>query len=238
MIRSGKVARGGSVSMFSSRAALQAACRHPRGGSSSPQSKGGAPLGGIVRDVSASSGDGYAWLDYVNQQGQWNWYFCGPAAVSEIAWTVPGPSNVDQGTAGAYMGTNPTYGTGIGPMTDGLNTFVGVPDFGWNWFSFVWMDYIPTSSQRSDFVWHLHLDIYFQSPLAGDAWEVPYGPHLNNHPLDQEIFHWFQIAGWGDYDRSLYYTDSATTVWGGVQPYNWMDMYTVETILGGRGYDW
>jgi hypothetical protein len=114
---------------------------------------------------------------------------------------------------------------------------VGVPDAGWNFYGFVWMDFVPTAAQRSTFWSRLQQDVNAGWPLAGDAWEVPNGPHLNGHP-NQEIFHYFEIGGWGSYGSSMYYTDSATTVWASVQAYNWKDMYQVETILGGRGYYW
>lgn len=194
---------------------------------------GGGPLG-VTPDT---SGPGYAWVDYLNQQGQVTSYYCGPATVSELAWTVPGPSGVDQWTAGSWMGTT-TDGTSVDQEVNGLNHFVGVPDFGWNFYGYVWMDYNPTPAQRSAFLSNLQSDVSVSSPVAGNAWEVAGGPHLIGHPAGQTIFHWFEIGGWSTNTSQVYYADSATTVWSSVPAYSWQDTYTVETIMGGRGYAW
>ena len=74
--------------------------------------------------------------------------------------------------------------------------------------------------------------------IAGaDGWEEIGGPHLIGHP-NQRIFHWFQIGGYGSYGASIYYADSATSVWSGVQPFSWYDRDAMVVILGGRGYAW
>ena len=93
--------------------------------------------------------------------------------------------------------------------------------------------------QRAGFVSNVRSDLttYGGWPVAGDAWEVPGGPHLVGHP-DVEIFHWIEIGGLGDGDSATYYADSATTVWSGVPAYSWIDTQTLVTILGGRGYAW
>jgi len=182
------------------------------------------------------SGSGYAYLSPLNQQGEQRNYWCGPATVSMVAWTVPGPSNVNQSTAASWMGTN-TSGTSEGQATSGLNHFVGVPDYGWNFYGFVGMNDNPTSSQRSTFLADLQTDVSLNSPVAGDAWEVVNGPHLVGHP-NQQIFHWFEIGGWNTNNGKSYYADPATSVWSSVPPYSWFSTYTMETILGGRGYAW
>jgi len=213
---------GKSVTVLTSEAALQA-CAY-----------GAAAEAG----TEYTSGPGYAWVDYLNQQGQWNSYYCGPATVSEMALTVPGPSWVDQGTAASYMGTDPSSGTTVGALVSGLNYYVGVPNYGWNFYSFVWMDYNPTPQQRSNFLANLQYDVSVNSPVAGDAWEVAGGPHLIGHPVGQTIFHWFEIGGWSTNTSQVYYADSATSVWSSVPRYSWQDTYTVASILGGRGYAW
>jgi hypothetical protein len=146
--------------------------------------------------------------------------------------------NLSQWTAAGYMGTTSGAGTDAGGMVAGLNHFVGVPDYGWNFYGFVPMDYSPTSSQRSIFFSNLHTDVANNSPIAGDALEVAGGPHLVGHPVGENIGHWFEIGGWDTNSSQVYYADSATTVWSGVPPYSWYDMYTMETILGGHGYIW
>lgn len=188
--------------------------------------------------MSVVKGRRYAYLSPLNQQGQRRSYWCGPATVSEIAWTVPGPSNVSQSTAASWMGTN-TSGTSTGQETSGLNHFVGVPDYGRNFYAFVFMDGNPTSSQRATFYSDLKTDVSLNSPVAGDAWEVHNGPHLVGHPNSlSDIFHWFEIGGWNSNTGKVYYADSATTVWSSVPPRSWYNTYNLETILGGRGYAW
>jgi Peptidase_C39 like family len=189
-----------------------------------------------VAATSAVSGSGYAYLSPLNQQGEQRSYWCGPATVSMLAWTVPGPSNVSQSTSASWMGTN-TSGTSESQETSGLNHFVGVPDYGWNFYGFVAMNGNPTSSQRATFLGDLKTDVSLNSPVAGDAWEVVNGPHLVGHP-NQQIFHWFEIGGWNTNNGKVYYADPATSVWSTVPPYSWLSTNTVETILGGRGYAW
>jgi hypothetical protein len=185
-----------------------------------------------------TSGSGYAYISPLNQQGQQTSYWCGPAVVSEMAITVPGPSWVDQATAASYMGTNSSSGTSISAMVNGLNHYVGQPDFGWNYYAFVPVDYTPTAAQRSAFLADVQYDVSRNSPVAGDAWEVAGGPHLTGHPVNQTIFHYFEIGGWNTNTSQIYYADSATTVWSSVPPYSWYDTYTLVTIIGGRGYIW
>lgn len=200
-----------------------------------PAGKAG-PLA-VARPLAVISGGGYAYLSYLNQQGEQRNYWCGPATVSMVAWTVPGPSNVDQPSAASWMGTS-TAGTDTGQETSGLNHFVGVPDYGWSFYGFVFMNDNPTSAQRATFLSDLQVDVSLNSPVAGDAWEVPGGPHLTGHPTNLQIFHWFEIGGWNTNNGTVYYADPATSVWSTVPPYSWFNTYTLETILGGRGYAW
>ena len=85
--------------------------------------------------------------------------------------------------------------------------------------------------------------------IARNAYEVggyypnglPY-PHLKGHP-NITIFHWFEIGGYqGGYTAgpgtSIYYADSATSVWTSVPQFSWYDAWTLVVILGGRGYIW
>ena len=199
----------------------------------------GAPSGCGVAPrpfVATAAPAGAVWIDGLAQQGQASWYYCGPAALAEVAATTGHP--VSQGTAGAWMGTNPQDGTTVAAMTGGLNHFVGQPVAQRDYYEFVWLSYLPTADQRSAFLQRLEFDVRHGWPLVGDAWEVPGGPHLVGHPPNQELFHWFEIGGYGPGGGSVYYADSATTLWSGVRPYSWYDTQTLITILGGRGYDW
>ncbi|HEY7198783.1 MAG TPA: hypothetical protein VIC57_01160 [Candidatus Dormibacteraeota bacterium] len=174
-------------------------------------------------------------LANLDQQGQITDYYCGPATVSEMAATRG--LRVDQGVAARWMGTGPSSGTSVDQLTRGLNQFVGWP--GGGTYAFVSLSYSPTPNERAAFVARLRSDLttYGGWPVAGDAWEVPGGPHLVGHP-DVEIFHWIEIGGMGDGDTVAYYADSATTVWSGVPAYSWIDLGALVAILGGRGYAW
>jgi hypothetical protein len=196
-----------------------------------------------IAPATSASRSANAVVAYLAQYAQVNGAFCGPATVSEFSATVPGssPYNLNQWTVAAYMdgsGGSGIYnnGTNVSQEVNGLNHFVGAPDFGRNYYGFVGMSYTPTAADRSGFEAHLDTDVSQRSPVAGDAWEVAGGPHLVGHPVNQTIFHWFEIGGRSG--SSSYYADSATSVWGGVPRYSWYSTYTLETILGGRGYIW
>jgi hypothetical protein len=176
------------------------------------------------------------------QRAQVTGSFCGPATVAEMSATVPGPSpaNLDQWTAAAYMDGNGgntinSNGTDIDWEVNGLNNYVGVPDFGRVYYGYVGMSYNPTAGDRSAFEANLDTDVSQGSPVAGDAWEVVNGPHLVGHP-NEEIFHYFEIGGRSG--GSTFYADSATSVWSSVPAFSWIDTTDLETILGGRGYIW
>jgi hypothetical protein len=189
----------------------------------------------------ANGGGPTAWLNGLNQQGQWNNYYCGPAAIAEET-TTEGVA-VDQGSAAAYMGTT-TAGTDVTQMTQGMQHFVGNPVVGWSYYVFVWVPYSQTSSDHATFRSDVQYDIYYGMPVSGDAYEeygfLPDGtpnPHLTGHP-NQTIFHWFEIGGFDWAVSKIYYADSATSVWGSVPPFSWYDEATLLSILGGRGFLW
>ncbi|WP_203908822.1 hypothetical protein [Rhizocola hellebori] len=179
-------------------------------------------------------------ISWMYHYGQVTNYFCGPAVVSIFSATVPGssPYNLNQWDAANYMGTPAAGGTGATAQTNGLNHFVGVPDFGWNFYGMVWMSDPPSAAQQQDFYNRLVADVGVSSPIAGLAWEVPYGPHLVGHPVSQEIGHWIAIGGYNTSPSQVWYADPATTVWSSVPAYSWLDMWTMEVILGGYGYIW
>jgi hypothetical protein len=179
---------------------------------------------------------GYWWLNGLNQQGQINGYYCGPASVSESSYTEG--VGISQSTAGSWMGTT-TNGTDTGAETNGMNHFVGVPVYGWNFYGWVNVPYTPSSSDATTFWNNLEYDISANvgSTLVGDAYEVVNGPHLVGHP-NENIFHYFEIGGWSTNVSQVYYADSATTVWSTVPAYSWFDQWTMVVILGGRGYIW
>jgi hypothetical protein len=188
-----------------------------------------------VRPTCAAGPSGTVVLANLNQQGQYTDYYCGPATVSEMATTRGTP--VDQNTSAGWMGTVPNAGTSVDQLVGGLNHFVGDP--GGGSYAFVYLSYYPTAGEQTAFVSNLSSDLttYGGWPVAGDAWEVPGGPHLVGHP-DIEIFHWIEVGGVGEAGAAIYYADSATTVWSGVPAYSWIDTGSLVSILGGRGYAW
>lgn len=196
---------------------------------------------GTASPMAAVTGSGFGYVSPFYQYGQQRNYWCGPATVEEMSATVPGssPVGLSQSTLASYMGTSSNGGTDLQPMINGLNHYVGQPDFGFNYYVSVDMDYSPTASQRSVFLADLQYDVDQKStPVVGRAEEVAGGPHLVGHPVNENIDHYFAIGGWSTNTNEVYYADSATTVWSGVPAYSWLDTNKVETILGGHGYIW
>ena len=198
------------------------------------------------------------WLNYINHQGQICTsicqsdpnhvnYFCGPATIAE-ATTTEG-IGVSQATAASYMGTKPPpTGTTVSGITSGMQHFVGQPLKNWSWYEWVAEPWNPPYdlAQFKDYV---QFDIYSEAlPVVGDAVEVygfypngkPY-PHLTGHQItraDSPVYHIFFIGGFDWGDSTIYYTDSATSVWSTVPAFSWFDASTMLVILGGRGFLW
>ncbi len=212
-----------SVTILPDRATLERECS--RAGISGPAAAFSRLADSFSTEAAASfsSGSGYAWVDYINQQGQQDPTWCGPATVSEMATTeanngmLTGP--VSQTTAATYMGTN-ADGTTVGNQVAGINNYVAQPIVHWNYFAFVWVSTSPTSTDNTNF------------------YELAYQPHLVGHPQNQTIHHWFQVGGYQQSGAQAYYSDSATTVWSTVSAFSWFDLPTMVGILGGFGYAW
>jgi hypothetical protein len=109
----------------------------------------------------------------------------------------------------------------------------------------VGLPWTPTGAELKTYEIDLVTDINHNGgvPLSGDAYEVPGGPHLVGHPLNQTIFHWFDIRG---YQRSGAITDYEDSVHGAssigwaatVPAYSSLPSVTILNIMGARGYDW
>jgi hypothetical protein len=208
----------------------------------------------MVRDSRNSPGAASAaqyWGHTIGSQyqGQWNSYYCGPAAVAEAFVIKPGRFGVvDQGAAAWLMRTDTNgtawsgvnayvpapYGTGY-PVRDVLNYEIGT-----SWYLPQAVAYNATASDKATYISNLAFDIDNYWPIAGDAWEVYGSPNrLWGHPLYQTIFHWFTISGYQDYASTTNYMDSATTVWSAVHGWNTgFSSNTLVVIVGGRGYIW
>jgi len=231
--------RGGSSSVLPDRASLIELCTRAQVGATLGDTIGDA-LAKSVSRADASVGPGYAWVDFLNQQGQLDPTWCGPASLSEIANTMANNGRlsnpVSQATGASYMGTNGD-GTSVTNMLNGLNNYVGIPIAGWAYYNFIWVPLSVTQADRDTFLDNVAYDATNGWPVAGDAWEEVDGPHLVGHP-NAVIFHWFEIGGYGSSGAQTYYADSATSVWGGVAAFSWYDRNTMADILGGRGYAW
>jgi hypothetical protein len=234
-------ARGASVSRFADRQTMVELCGQ-RLHAHSAMDDVRVALSRFVSTASGASGPGYAWVDNLNQQGQQTPYWCGPATLSETATTMANNGRltnpVNQSTGASSMGTT-ANGTDVSAMVNGLNAWVGQPVAQTNWYAFVWVSMSATSAESNTFLDNVNFDALYGWPVTGDAWEEHNGPHLVGHPnLTDPIFHWFEIGGYGSYGSSIYYADSATSVWSGVQQYSWYDRNTLVQILGGMGYAW
>jgi hypothetical protein len=176
------------------------------------------------------------------QQAQINSYFCGPATVSEMLAQMG--RAVSQKKAARELGTN-SGGTGWSdgsgyPVPEVLNKNQDL-----NSYVAVGLPWSPTKSQIKTYEVDLVTDINHKGgvPLAGDAYEVPGGPHLVGHPVNQTIFHWFDIRGYRKSGATTDYEDSvhgASSIgWAATVPaYSSLPSATIVNIIGARGYDW
>jgi len=202
----------------------------------SPDSTCGARCGGGGYPSSASFAG--------NQTPQITGYYCGPAAVHEALNSVG--VGMSQQTAADHLNTT-TAGTawsGGGTSPSGYP----VPDVlnHHETRNYYVPQYVSSdgSSAVNQYEQDLTYDIYaVGAPAVGDAYEIPGGAHLNGHPKDRQIFHWFDIRGYTDSGASTMYEDSvhaATSVpwYGGVPAYSTLASSKIVTIVEGRGYIW
>jgi hypothetical protein len=176
------------------------------------------------------------------QQAQVTNYFCGPATVSEMLAQMG--AKVSQRTAARQLKTT-TNGTdwsnpGGYPVPKVLNSHQHR-----NNYVAVALPWSPTKAQVKTFEIDLVTDINHNGgvPLAGNAYEVPGGPHLVGHPVNQTIFHWFDIRGYRKSGATADYEDSvhgASNIgWAATVPaYSSLPSKTIVSIIGARGYAW
>jgi hypothetical protein len=169
-------------------------------------------------------------------------YYCGPATVSEMLAQMD--KRLGQKAAARELGTNRSgtdWSDAAGyPVPEVLNKNQRKNDY-----VAVALPWSPTRSQVQTFETDLVTDINHHGgvPLAGNAYEVAGGPHLAGNPVNQTIFHWFDIRGYQDYGTVTDYEDSvhgASSIgWSaGVPAYSSMSSSAIVSILGARGYDW
>lgn len=236
------VVNHGSMTVLPDRATLARECGRVTGVANAVARLANA----AVPAANASYGSGYRWLDWMNQQGQQQNTWCGPATVSEMATTeanngrLSGP--VNQSDAAGTMATD-LNGTSVPNEVAGINRYVAQPIVHRDYYSYVWIsgstDPTIHNNEVNTFYSNLDYDLRNGWAIGGDGWEVPYGVHLVGHPAWLDIKHWFQIGGYQSYGSSTYYSDSATTTgWSGVQPFSWYDTSNLIYIFGGFGYAW
>ena len=123
--------QGASVTMLSDRATLVRECLQPKASMN--------PLGFLRMldrtPIALATTYDYLWINWLNQQGQQDNTWCGPATVSEMATTEANNGRltypVTQSAAASSMGTN-ADGTSVNSMVSGLGTYVGAPVVGWS----------------------------------------------------------------------------------------------------------
>jgi len=176
------------------------------------------------------------------QQPQINGYFCGPATVSEMLAQMG--HGLTQQRAAGELGTN-VAGTGWSDLSGNPVPRVLNQHQHRNNYVAVALPWAPTGSQVRAYERNLVTDINRRGgvPLAGDADEVPGGPHLVGHPVNQTIFHWFDIRGYQqngaltDYEDSVH--NASSIGWSATVPaYSTLPSATIVDIIGARGYDW
>ncbi|GBQ01261.1 hypothetical protein SSP531S_26940 [Streptomyces spongiicola] len=185
-------------------------------------------------------------------QAQQTSYWCGPAALVITQSAHDEVGGRSQRAAADLLETDSSgtawYGVGIDvpkptgyPMADALNHRLP----GANYVPRA-LPYSPTAADVADFRRHIVHNTDHDYAIAGNAWEVPGGPHLAGHP-NIEIFHWVAIDGYNsDTDaRQVRYLDPVGGVstsmisWaGGVPKSARISADAITTIMGGRGYVW
>lgn len=176
------------------------------------------------------------------QQAQVRNYYCGPAMVSEMLAQLG--RRLSQANAARELHTTPS-GTNWSddsgyPVPNVLNKNQNKNDY-----VAVALPWAPTREQIRTFETDLVADINHHGgvPLAGNAYEVAGGPHLVGNPVNETIFHWFDIRGYRDFGAVTDYEDSVhgapSIGWAaGVPAYSSMASTEIVSILGARGYDW
>ncbi|MDQ0944287.1 hypothetical protein [Streptomyces sp. V1I1] len=185
-------------------------------------------------------------------QSQKTSYWCGPATLVIAQSAHDEVAGRSQQSAATLLKTNSSgtawYGININvpnptgyPVADALNN--RLPGAGYVPKA---LPYTPTATDKTNFKKHIVHNTGNDYAIAGNAWEVPGGPHLVGHP-NIEIFHWVAIDGYNS-DTSagqVNYLDPvggvSTSVisWAGSVPKSArISSDTITTIMGGRGYVW
>jgi hypothetical protein len=177
------------------------------------------------------------------QRHQFKNYFCGPATVAEMLAQVG--VTVHQRRAARELRTSRGGTDWSGhhgyPVPRVLNKNQKI-----NNYVAVALPWSPTRRQLHRYERDLVADVNHRHhgvPLAGNAYEVPGGPHLIGHPAGETVFHWFDIRGYRKSGKITDYEDSVhgapSVGWSaGVPAYSQLSSRVIVNILGARGYVW
>ncbi|MER8045059.1 hypothetical protein [Streptomyces sp. NPDC094032] len=185
-------------------------------------------------------------------QSQQTSYWCGPATLVITQSAHDGVAGRSQQDAATLLRTTTSgtawYGIDINvpnptgyPMVDALN--YRLPGAGYVPNA---LPYTPTAADKTAFKQHITHNTDNDYAIAGNAWEVPGGPHLVGHP-NIEIFHWVSIDGYNtdtaagevDYLDPVGGVSTSVISWAGPVPKSaHISSDTLTTIMGGRGYVW
>lgn len=176
------------------------------------------------------------------QRAQFRGNYCGPAMVSEMLAQMR--VRLSQRAAARALHTNRSgtdWSNSRGyPVPRVLNAHQRR-----NKYVAVGLPWSPTRKQVRTFITDLVTDINRRHgvPIAGNAYEIPGGPHLAGHPPGQAIMHWFDIRGYARSGAITRYEDSVhgapSVGWSaGVPAYSALPSRTIVYILGARGYVW
>ncbi|MFI8823176.1 hypothetical protein [Streptomyces sp. NPDC053431] len=185
-------------------------------------------------------------------QSQQTSYWCGPATLVIAQSAHDEVGGRSQQEAATLLRTNSSgtawYGIDINvpdptgyPMADALN--YRLPGAGYVPHA---LPYTPTATDKATFKQHITHNTDNDYAIAGNAWEVPGGPHLVGHP-NIEIFHWVAIDGYNtdtaagqvNYLDPVGGVSTSVISWAGSVPKSaHISSDTITTIMGGRGYVW
>jgi hypothetical protein len=169
-------------------------------------------------------------------------YYCGPATVSEMlaqmGVTLNQPAAARElGTTGSGTDWSNSRGYPVPRVLDAYQRRTRYVAVGLPW--------TPTRAQIATYRADLVTDISKGTgvPIAGNAYEVPGGPHLVGHPAGLGITHWFDIRGYARSGAVTYFEDSVhgapSIAWSAAVPaYSSLPSATIVYILGARGYVW
>jgi hypothetical protein len=175
------------------------------------------------------------------QQAQIYNFFCGPATVSEmlaqmrVRLSQPAAARELGTTSGTDWSNNSGYPVPrVLNRNQRRNSYVAVP-----------LPWTPTALQVTTFKADLVANVNYNggAPIAGNAYEVPGGPHLVGHPAGSTIMHWFDIRGYSRSGAITNYEDSvhgASSIgWAAAVPaYSSLPSVAIVDITGARGYVW